>query len=476
MVSKLAISRIEDFQAAPVLSESMDIKPILCALGEQFSLNGDQPFDNVLIVAMQHMLATTVDMLEVMYDMGLRDVVIGGKSYSTHQSSVESIKQLGYEYVEDGGQIGYGRFDECMRERVHTIWHRALERIREKKYRLVIVLDDGGDLLRATPGVFFKSRSQKEHVRAGMLVGIEQTRGGSNHPLFHGLPFPIINVAGSFIKAKTEYQWVSDKAAKQMLDYIRDEVEPAIGRQPRIGVVGYGTMGQEIAKRFTERGYRVMVYEKNPQRREYAGLAVHYQNPTVLMSNSDVIIGCTGTDITELEANLDAILYSQTKKWLVSTTSKDREFNSLLRTIQNEIKRMGYMPDPLETIRYDNAVGETVTILRGGFPINFDNTEHSVSPDKIWPTRAALMLACLTAADTSVDVKRKVDIYMLPRQAQLIILRQYLKLNPNDRVLSPLVHLSSEEILELINECSEGAPLEVFNGRLEKLHKEYSGI
>ena len=83
---------------------------------------------------------------------------------------------------------------------------------------------------------------------------------------------------------------------------------------------------QNITKQFAERGYRVIVFEKNPLRREYAGLATHYQNLAVLMANADVIIGCTGTDITQDDPNLSALLYSQTKKWLISTSSKDLEF------------------------------------------------------------------------------------------------------------------------------------------------------
>lgn len=467
MVSELAIKLDQNH----ITSEELDIKPILKKLAEQFCLSGENPFEDVLLVGMQHVLSTTVDMLQVMYDMGLRDAVIGGKSYSTHFASIAEIEALGYDYIYDGGQIGYGRFDESMRERVHNIWHRALELINQKVYKLVIILDDGADLLRATPGIFFRARElDNDHIRPGMLIGIEQTRGGSNHALFHGFPFPIINVAGSFIKTKAEYQWVSSKVCSQVETIIHDEIEPAIGRKPIIGVVGYGTMGQKITKEWTEKDYQVIVFEKNVNRREYAGAASHYHNSAVLISNADIIIGCTGTDITEDEGNLNALLYSQDKKWLVSTSSKDSEFNTLLRNIQNEVKRMRYMPDPLGDVHYDNHVGEAITIIRGGFPINFDNDKHSIMPDKIWPTRAALLLACITAAESTTSLRSKADIYMLPRQAQLLVLREYLKCRPNDRVLGSLVHLNSQELLDLIGECSAGSLLDVYNGQLEMLH------
>jgi S-adenosylhomocysteine hydrolase len=341
-----------------------NICPILRELAGKFS-DKKQPFKNVLLVAMQHILDTTVDMLTVMKEFGLKEAVIGGKKYSTHLDSSKKIESLGFTYIPDGHQIGYGRFNDCMQEVIHKIWFKALEKIEKKQFDLIIILDDGADLLKATPGSFFYNKIFSSNTsRQNKIIGIEQTRGGTNHPLFAGLPFPVINVAGSFAKTTIEYKKVADLIADKVMKLIHNEISYNLDVEPTIGVLGYGTMGKAIVEKFTKKGFSVIVYDAKQRVKNSGYRFTNYDNSAVLIANADIIVGCTGEDVTAIKSNLSALLYSRQRKWLISTGSKDIEFNTLLRTIQNETKYLGYMPDPLKTIHYENHVGAILEVVK----------------------------------------------------------------------------------------------------------------
>jgi S-adenosylhomocysteine hydrolase len=437
----------------------LNLKEVLLSLARSFNqTNNSKPLENVLLVGIQHMLGTTVDMFAAMKELGLKDAIVGGKSYSNHIPSIKRFEDLGFEFVENSEQIGYGRFNDIIKETAYTIWKRALNKIYEKKYDLVITLDDGADLLLTTHPKLFNGIKNKPDA----VVGIEQTRGGSNHPYFLGLPFPIINVAGSYIKNVVEYPWVAEAVAEKTLTLVNQEVLPLIKKQPIVGIIGYGTMGKTVAARFQAAGFKVIVYDidaKFTQAKDVLS-PIFYPEPGLLVNNADIIIGCTGEDITATGNTLAAILYSTNPKWLISTGSKDVEFNSLLWVVQNNTKKAGYTPDPLSTINFSNKMGANISILRGGFPINFDNSEHSVSPERIWPTRASLLLGCLTATNLHYlgngYLKDSTSILKLDPQGQLEILREYQEISSFDPSLEDFKKLPKKEQLAYITEHSEG--------------------
>ena len=100
----------------------LDIERLLFSLTKRFNhADTEKPFANVLLVGVQHMLSTTVDMFSVLKTLGLNSAIVGGKPYSTHLESVKRFENLGYEFVHTGEQIGYGRCHDCMRETTYKI-------------------------------------------------------------------------------------------------------------------------------------------------------------------------------------------------------------------------------------------------------------------------------------------------------------------------------------------------------------------
>jgi S-adenosylhomocysteine hydrolase len=451
-----------------MLTSEFKVCTVLRELAEDFFSKSKSraTFENVLLVGVQHILETTVDMLSVMKEYGLQDGIIGGKKYSTHVESAKKIEDLGFTVIEDGHQLGYGRFDDCMQEVVHKIWFKALEKMKSKKYDLLIILDDGADLLRATPGHLFNGvNSLNIKHKPAMVIGIEQTRGGTNHPLFSGLPFPIIDIAGSFVKEKTEYPRVAEIVALNIFELIHNQILKEIKSMPVIGIVGYGTMGKSVVRCLSQKSLSIIIYDNKKSKRDDLDNVTYYDNLAVMIANADIIIGCTGKDITKKKSALASLLYSKRKKWLISTGSKDHEFNNLLTTIQNETKSLGYIPDPFKNIFYENHVGESLEIIRGGFPVNFNNKAHSVLPVYIWPTRAAIMLACFSAVHMHhhhfKHYLKNINIFMLPTDVQLAILKKYCELNSHEQELSTLCKENRQKIFNFIEKNSDGLRLTI---------------
>lgn len=438
-----------------------DCEKTLEAIAKQLKGN-DKPFENVMVVAVQHILGTTVDMFKELHRLGLEKAIIGGKSYSTHADCIDELKSLGYKFIDAPDQLGYGRYDGCMQETVSNLWRTALYEMQKsynngKKVDLLIILDDGGDLILSTPGKLFNGIKYKPN----RVIGIEQTRGGSNHCCFKGVPFPIINVAGSYVKTAIEYPWVAEIVARKVIREVQAKAEIQLTTKPVIGVVGNGTMGQAITDKFIAEGYLVLVHDKANKTKHRK--AIWQGDILSLISNADVIIGCTGTDITEDPRNLEAILNSIKPKYLVSTSSKDIEFNSLLIYIQEKKKQLEQTPNPLEDIVYtnpDNPACAKIVVLKGGFPINFDNKRHYVPPEKIWPIHAALMGACLMAVRAyQQNLITSADVLKLDTESQLLILKEYQRLNPMDPTISGIEALTDEQIKNLVLTESDGIEL-----------------
>ncbi len=421
------------------------------------------PFQGCLVVGMQHMLGTTVDMFRVMKRLGLQHAVVGSKLYSDSQICIKAFKKLAYTHVGCQEPTGYGLYNESIVKDIHEIWRNALHIIKNNSIKSIIVLDDGADLLLNIPNEIYRLCRSDGHF----LAGIEQTKGGSNRTFFQGLPLPIINVAGSEIKNRFEYQWVAKEIIRILSNGSLDDIASQLGRKPRIGIIGYGVMGLAIANELGSREFQISVYDPKINSVPGNSAVTHLSNAVVLVSGVDVIIGCTGTDVTANQAVFDALHYSLNPKWLLSASSKDLEFNYLLHKCQEQIRQRYCTPDVLQTVVYRNYYGSAISLLRGGFPINFQNTIHSVTPEKIWPTRAGLLLASLMALKYQETLTRgngKSTVYQLDPWAQMLIYHHYAKIHPEDPQLKNLRACSDYELCRYFFNCSQGEPLHQYGG------------
>jgi hypothetical protein len=104
-----------------------------------------------------------------------------------------------------------------------------------------------------------------------------------------------------------------------------------------------------------------------------------------VLSSADLIFGCTGRDIfkrKKLPKGLGGA------KILASCSTGDNEFLTLLKRAAGEQRRDTNVPFGDASLAQPNG---SLTILRGGFPINFDGSRESVAASDIQLTRGLLL-------------------------------------------------------------------------------------
>jgi adenosylhomocysteinase len=225
-----------------------------------------------------------------------------------------------------------------------------------------VVLDDGGYVYPVLKG--FRDRWQS-------FVGIiEQTMSGIwKIGLYDQVPIPVFSVAESDLKGTIESYGVADAAVRNLLRLLPNEKFE--GR--RALVLGYGRIGREIASILDTKRMTVAVHDPDRLKLVAArenGFATDDDLDRLLRSHRPLIVfGCSGSPTGSLRsAHLDAL---RADCYLVSTTSRDREFD------------VGALRERAVTARSAGVAGTTyslpdevdVTLVADGFPINFHHAE-----------------------------------------------------------------------------------------------------
>lgn len=136
------------------------------------------------------------------------------------------------------------------------------------------------------------------------------------------------------------------------------------------------------------------------------------------------------------------IIYKDTT--FISCTSEDKEFLSLLERIGEETKRLYF--EPMSDIACLSNKGAKISIVKSGFPINFDKSPYSVPSKDIELTRALLLGACIQAiltASRPIDdgfTINQLNRHMLNPHIQQWVLRDWLKYQPLQRYPQELLN------------------------------------
>jgi S-adenosylhomocysteine hydrolase len=327
----------------------------------------DTDLREVILIACQHLLGTTVDLFDSLIEKGLKpeNVYIIGKCYSTDRRVVDVLRARGMFVSPDSESFNSSiSFDEQFQSYIDFFIRNI--KIDFAQCEKIIVLDDGGHLLLYLND--FLKNSNK-------IVGIEQTSSGYNRLHKIDLKFPVINVARSQVKLEVESPIIAQALFNKLESYIQLS---KVGKTD-ILVVGLGYIGSFLLKLLKET-YLVTGIDS---------IELHTD-----ISKYNFIIGATG------ECIIHPGDFSRLNKkvFLASVSSSDREFSaSYLRTLA-----------PQSTDCHKDVVVNGITLLNGGFPINFDQSESEcgLAPDKIQLTRALLFAGvCQSLTETGNGFK-----------------------------------------------------------------------
>jgi D-isomer specific 2-hydroxyacid dehydrogenase, NAD binding domain len=347
---------------------------------EKFSGKYEFPrtkLSHTVLVCVQHLLETTGSLFEHLIGLGLppTQMYALGKVYSSNLQVQKGLVERGVRMIDPSPVTRRGHYDEVLRKDVARLWQSALQLADWENASHLVILDDGGYGIAGLPS------SIKEDLS---VVGIEQTMSG----LAQGRPgssstIPVIEVASSAAKKSVEPPMICEAIFTKL-------AIPLFEGNPNsaFGVVGLGNIGRAIATGLLRRRARVFGYDKDPVQTKSVTGIIDCPSIQAVFERSDIVLGCTGTDIISNEGWWKSLTGC---KLLISCSSQDREFSSILSTLAGAGNQ-----DALRDVVFSTERGE-ITLARGGFPANFDGTGESVQKDDIQMTRALLLAAVLQA-------------------------------------------------------------------------------
>lgn len=425
--------------------------PVLDSLVDYAIKNGYKSLDKTAIIYIHHPLKTSFDLMNSFFLLGAKpeNVFVLGKPYSENKDVVNKIKETGVFYRDCSSQIGLGKFKQTFTRDINWLWSDVTNTIKGKQdtsIEKIIVLDHGGFALNYIP---------KDIIDNFKVIGIEKTSSGLFGIEDDGLPpFPLIGVANCAAKRILESPLIAQAVVDKLTPMI-----PEIKNNSSItfGVVGYGAIGKGITEKLVSMGHKVMVYDCNAEK--YDGKLISKVPVTsdlsTLISFSDFIFGCTGRNITE---SIEPFRLATKDKVLISCSSGDVEFLSLLKKANKEKK----LKDPLNEVIYETDFGAKIKIIKGGFPVNFDNTGESVPAKDIQLTRA-LVLGSVIQATEMLEKEyhdSQYGFFTLNPSIQKFIVEDWIKYQPKDRFKTDILNNFKNE--EWIRENSLGdIPLKI---------------
>lgn len=242
----------------------------------------------------------------------------------------------------------------------------------------IVVIEDGGYIVPLLHGDF-------PTILDRVIGAVEQTtRGIRKDRKINRVTIPILSVAEADLKREIEPPHVADAVVKNVESLLSFEKV----RGPDAALMGYGTIGKEIAQALKDK-MDLTIYDPRPVRRVAAKDKGH---KVVLESYNAVkdkflVIGCSGeTSISENE-----ILALRHNTYLVSATSDQKEVGI------EELEALRSQRQPLKHPDTGKVIGTSYTIkdrranlLADGYPINFWGSESM--PDQVSDLILSLIL------------------------------------------------------------------------------------
>ncbi|MGC1183195.1 NAD(P)-dependent oxidoreductase [Legionella sp.] len=374
------------------------------------------PLAKTAVIYIHHALQTSLSLLKAQFKLGLapQHTFVLNKHYSECSRVVEDIKNLGIHYQPCSPQVGLGKFSHSFTHDINLLWSQVIAS--KEPINQMIIMDHGGYALTFIPQQILDKYS---------VVGIEKTSAGLADGHLHCLPFPIIETASCAAKKILESPLIAEA--------IVTKLTPLIPFQKNItcGVIGHGAIGKALTEKLLSMGHQVIVYDKDFNQRKKVKGALVTNELSVAIAFADCIFGCTGQNIV---TSIDLFRLCPNNKTLISCSSEDKEFLSLIQYIQHK-RNQNTTVKPLSDVVYKNDLGATIHIVRGGFPVNFDDSGESVPRKDIELTRALVLGSTLQAVNflKMPSLLKQGGLYMLDPKLQQFVVNEWLKIQPQAR-------------------------------------------
>ena len=188
---------------------------MLQVLERAAQLYSSQHLQACKVVACQHLLTSTHLMFQRFIEKGIRPdaIAVIGKCYSSDSSVIEAMRRDGITVSDASTMFNSERdFDSQHKENVKQFFSEELHKASLSGIQKVILLDDGGQLLRCANEV--DSDIQ--------FVAVEQTSAGYQKIKNTRLNFPVVNVARSEVKLTLESPLIANVFLRELMRLSHD--------------------------------------------------------------------------------------------------------------------------------------------------------------------------------------------------------------------------------------------------------------
>jgi S-adenosylhomocysteine hydrolase len=326
----------------------------------------------------QHLLRSNCDCAEFLLKRGLAKskLRIFGKAYSTSGVALKYYKDRGFNAKSIGEGYDYSSpFDHGLIVSIRE----ALSSILAQGERNILLIDEGGLALQAAA-----SFTQRD-IRFAVA---ELTARGAHHYNLLQHRAPIIDVARSDAKKRIEAPLIARSMAT-LLGCRLQELGAGSLSATRVGLVGAGAIGGALASELQAAGAIVSIFDTMDVRATSKGIRE-------LLIDAEVVTSSTGQgmDWSELVTSLrDGTV-------LANCGSSDIEFQPWRLRARFEPQQAFNVQVPSRPWRGNLSTGTDghhVTLLGGGFPVNFDGSPDPIPAREIQLTRAILMAGAIQA-------------------------------------------------------------------------------
>lgn len=407
--------------------------PLLDYVNEIYSIDCSLPFRGYKILAVQHLLGASIPFFNMFEKGGVnpKDIYIVGKAYSSYPGIVQYLQKRGYNltFEEVFHHVPDQPYDSVLTKQIIHIVTNLLKKANNNQKWLII--DDGAKAIELLHLKFPKLAKQ--------FTCVELTSRGARTVNTLQLLCPVINVARSGAKTLYEAPMIAKSMVEEFISSLALWEKAGVYRllNKRVLLLGYGFIGENVAKKLLRYGFDVSVYDKDENmlaKAQNAGL-VPVRNLHKIYQEISVLMGCSGTPVIP-ESDFRRL---KAGTLLVNMASTDTEFSAWKLRSQGEIIHQKvlpcdlkflkkYMPLSWRSLYKVKQEGTYLYLANGGFPVNFSGKMNPVPIEDIQLTSSLLMGGAIQAVKA-----KESQLIDLDSDLQEKVVQKYLNLSQNKK-------------------------------------------
>ena len=373
--------------------------PVTQSMVDSYLAVRAKPFEHRLFIV-QHMLEDTFAFLRLLHERGFFISKVLAIPYSSKAEIVSKIESLGIEVATISAE--QPELDVLRHLREALVASRS-------DHRRLIIHEVGGYSAVALDGRL------DPYLDACAWVVEETTQGKWRYEKMAQLGVPVYQIATSHLKFLEGVQ-----VGLAIVDALV-RCSMALGMTltgKMVLVLGYGTVGSNVARCLKNRGACVAVFDVDPIKLVQAKLdGMILGDRRSLLAGADVVVGATG------QTSLSGDDFSRLKSNVVLASASSRDIEFEVAYLRSTASAAAEVCPGIERIYLPDC--RKIYLLRGGFPVNFPG---GGMPAEVMDLIFAEIFLCIVELADSTPVP---GIHSIPIELERKVASTWLSLNAN---------------------------------------------